>query len=70
MHSLFFFKFFLQKVVVEEESQVKKSTADLFSPSSKPGETDPVRKVNHWFLDPSSYHVFSLPPLCDTKVSS
>lgn len=68
-------------MVEEEESQVKKSSAELFSPSSKPGETDPVRKVNHWFpsfrpiylsqsVAPATYHVFSPTPHCDTKVSS
>lgn len=63
----------MQKVVEEEESQVKKSSAELFSPSSKPGETDPVRKVNHWspsfppiylsqFIAAAPDHVFSPPP--------
>lgn len=76
-----FFFFFLQKVVEEEESQVKKSSAELFSPGSKQSEPDPVRKVSRWLptfhpfdisqpIAPASYHVFSLLPLCDTKVSS
>ena len=51
-----FVLFFLQKVVEDEESQVKKSSAQLFSPSSKPGESDPVRKVNHWF--PSFHPIY------------
>ncbi|XP_056914028.1 ski-like protein [Takifugu flavidus] len=34
-----------RKVVEEEESQVKKSSAELFSPGSKQSEPDPVRKV-------------------------
>lgn len=75
MDSLFFcfVLFCFQKAVEEEESQVKKSSAELFSPSSKPGETDPVRKVAHWFPSfrpiylsqsaaPASCHVFSSPP--------
>lgn len=64
---------FLQKVVEEEESQVKKSSTEVFSPASKQGEPDPVRKVSRWFpsfrpfylsqpIAPASYHVFSLPP--------
>ncbi|TWW73658.1 hypothetical protein D4764_15G0010540 [Takifugu flavidus] len=35
----------IKKVVEEEESQVKKSSAELFSPGSKQSEPDPVRKV-------------------------
>lgn len=38
--------FFSQKVVEEDESQVKKSSAELFSPGSKQSEPDPVRKVS------------------------
>lgn len=65
---------------VEEESQVRKSSADLFSPGGKSADPDPARKVSRRF--PSIHPILSSPPTaptsphrvplprCDTQVSS
>lgn len=62
----------LQKAVEEEESQVRKPSADLCSSSGKLADPDPVRKVSSWFgpcihppillLQPPL--LYTLPPRC------
>lgn len=64
---------FFQKAVEEEESQVRKSVADLCPPGSKLADADPARKVSRCFtpvpIHPSTHHISPSPPTLPTSSS-